>query len=124
VCHLVLAFTDVANPLLVVTMLGLAGLCVPCTVRLWRRPSEQAATTMLFLTAVMILAHTAIIPAHNHSSVTTLPPDATAMSTFMMLPLILDLAAAVQLALWLRRHHRSNPPTFAVHLNREATEPS
>jgi hypothetical protein len=108
--HLALAVADPAHPLMVGTMVVLTGLCLPCAVALWRRPSEHAATAMLFMSVVMILAHTASLSSHDHSGAATfggVPAGAFAPSALTLAPLLLELAVTAQLAYWLRRRHRT-----------------
>ncbi|HEY2557829.1 MAG TPA: hypothetical protein VGI08_12035 [Diaminobutyricibacter sp.] len=121
-CHLALAGIDPAHPLMIVTMVVLTGLCLPCAVTLWRRPTEHAATAMLFMSVVMILAHTASLSTHEHGSTASLA-GAPAVTVFTIAPLLLELAVTLQLACWLRRRHQADARTETVHTNREVTEP-
>lgn len=114
-CHVVLVVgAGESTPLMSIVMVLLAAACARCSLAFWKSPSDRSATSMLVVTASMLIAHSVLVGfGHVHGAreaTTTIGTGGTGSSAFLGIVIftasVIELVVVVQLALWLRTIHR------------------
>jgi hypothetical protein len=115
-CHVVMVAGTGEPVVMSIAMVALIAACCRCSLATWRQPTDASATSMLVVTALMLIAHSVLL-GFGHTHGTNGSPIANGTSGALLSPAFsnalifcvsaIEIVVVVQLASWLRRIHRT-----------------